>query len=148
MFPDGFLNFLSFDVGTMVIDAPWEVSCFPYVLFLTKFIIYEVYTVISTTRSICKSFVNPASTGAGRVFCIRAAFVQQTSCGRTSLKAWKSSMLSTWIWLKKDKINSKNSLYRKKTQISSCLVQIRDMRVGRPKYLPLHFRLRQQPWTI
>ena len=72
MFPDGLFNFLSFDGGTMVIDAPWEVSCFPYVLFLTKFTIDEVYTIVSTTRSICENFVSTASDGASEVVCIRA----------------------------------------------------------------------------
>lgn len=41
----------------MVIDAPAEVSCFRFVLFLTKFTIDEVYTVVRTTRNFAKKIV-------------------------------------------------------------------------------------------
>lgn len=34
----------------MVIDAPEKVSCFRYVLSLTKFTIDEVFTFVRTTR--------------------------------------------------------------------------------------------------
>lgn len=59
---------------------------FPYVLFLTKFAIDEIYTVVNKTRRISK-YLNPASYGARKAVYIRAVFAQQKSSVKTSLKA-------------------------------------------------------------
>lgn len=85
MFPDRF-----FKIFLVLLVERWLLirggPLFPYLLFLTKFAIDEIYTVVSKTRRISK-YLNPASNGARKAVYMRAVFAQQKSSVKTSLKA-------------------------------------------------------------